>query len=446
MEMSRVLQRAVVLAALSTGVSVASGVVSDGAQAQLSGAGSNFLNSPLSNDSVRQRARPEYDPTGIRVGSFLAFPQVDTSASYDSNVFDATNPTSDFVFGIAPRVTLLSDWSRNQIVATAGSRSFFFVDNDSENNTNPDASIQGRFDIGRQRDRPGSSAIRVFAGYQRSTEARGEPEALVGTQERVQFDTYSGGIRWDSFINRLRYGVGVQANQVWFQDSIIAATGLPFDNSDRDRLEVSATGEVGYDFAAGYVAFVRGTVNKREFTDGADRTGVDRDSEGFEVVAGAKVELATTLVGEAFAGYLTQVYEGGGLPDVDGVTFGASLEWYPSPLVTGRINASRSVEDTIVVGLNQLPTSGRFDTNLGIGIDYEAARNIILSGDVGVLDSDFEGSGREDRQYGAGVDGRLLINRNARADLSYDFASRESNIPGQGFRKHQIGVNLRLQR
>ena len=55
------------------------------------------------NVSVAERPHPEYDALGIRVGSFILNPQLSTSLSYSSNVFnDNRNKKSDVFVGFEP--------------------------------------------------------------------------------------------------------------------------------------------------------------------------------------------------------------------------------------------------------------------------------------------------------------------------------------------------------
>lgn len=465
--MSRVLNRAVAVAALSTGIMMVSGEFAGTAYAQQgagggnrSGAGSTFLREPLNRDSVDRRARPEYDALGIRVGSFTLFPSVEVGVGYDTNVFQANDEQGDFFYGIAPRVTLVSNWSRNQLIVSAGARSRFFTDFASENTTDPDIVVQGLVEVGPQAAQGRQSGLRYFVGARTTHEARGEPEALVATAERVQFDTYSGGARWDSQLNRVRYGIGAEVDFLRYEESDVvvgsladtldvgfggaAADGI-LTNDDRNQSIVRASGELGYDFSPGYVAFVRGEYNRRTFEEDLDRTGSNRDSDGFQFVAGTRLELTNLLVGEVFGGYLEQRYDDDALADVAGLVFGAELEWYPSPLLTARVGADRQVVDTIVVTPTGV-TSGRFDSNVNLGVDYEASRNIIISGDALYRGSNFEGTEREDEVYQAGISGQLLINRSARARLGYIYNARESNQPNENFSQHTIGLNVLLQR
>src|SRR5580698_2518457 len=60
---------------------------------------------------VMGRPRPEFDPIGIPVSSFLLFPQFTVDGSYDTNVLRTpTNDQSDYFFTIAPSFRMTSQW------------------------------------------------------------------------------------------------------------------------------------------------------------------------------------------------------------------------------------------------------------------------------------------------------------------------------------------------
>jgi hypothetical protein len=68
------------------------------------------------NISVLQRARPEYDATGVRVGSFNFYPQLDVALGYSNNLYHSKTDKQDGAYAIvAPSFRLESDWSRHLI-------------------------------------------------------------------------------------------------------------------------------------------------------------------------------------------------------------------------------------------------------------------------------------------------------------------------------------------
>ena len=74
---------------------------------------------PLS-ETVLNRARPDYDPLGIRLGSFILHPTLAVAGTYDSNVFatpntKATPVKGDFYVSELPSLSIGSDWNRHAV-------------------------------------------------------------------------------------------------------------------------------------------------------------------------------------------------------------------------------------------------------------------------------------------------------------------------------------------
>src|SRR5262249_475602 len=56
-----------------------------------------------------------YDPVGIKVGSFVLFPEVKLGTSYYSNVFHSPGAKSDIALDFQPSVRLVSNWATHAL-------------------------------------------------------------------------------------------------------------------------------------------------------------------------------------------------------------------------------------------------------------------------------------------------------------------------------------------
>ncbi len=391
---------------------------------------------PTGGMPVATRPRPDYDPVGIRAGAFLLYPTLDQEFGYDSNVFESEieDQGGDFFYTIAPSLNLVSNWSRHSLTGTVRTESQFYFAEKEENTTGINADVAGRLDIG------GQSSLTTTASYIRDQEGRGAPGTLAAADEPTAYRELSGGATFASRINRVSYSVGADYSTREYDDSDLVGGGVQ-PNGDRDVNRIDVTGEVGYDFSPGYIGFVRANYNTRDFNVESDRSGVDRDSDGYDISTGVQFQLTNVIVGEASVGYFEQQYaDDPTLDDANGITFGADLEWYPSPLLTGRVTASREVGDTVVGG-----SSGTINTNAGLGVDYEFRRNIIVTTDVGYGNSEFEGIQRNDDTYSGSLETTYLINRNARAGFRWEVVNRKSNVEAENYMQHIVGLNLTLQ-
>src|SRR5690348_11449671 len=65
--------------------------------------------------TVASRARPDYDPPGVRVDSFVLHPGMDESLGYNNNLLGGTNSPGSWVIGTRPSLLVNSDWSRDSL-------------------------------------------------------------------------------------------------------------------------------------------------------------------------------------------------------------------------------------------------------------------------------------------------------------------------------------------
>lgn len=102
--------------------------------------------------SVRDRDRPEYDAPGRRLGSFNLNASLDLAVTSTDNLFAAPDGSpsdvDDIIYGVAPNISLTSDWSRHALALDAGA-----IFRSHEDFSNEDADdhffrATGRLDIG----------------------------------------------------------------------------------------------------------------------------------------------------------------------------------------------------------------------------------------------------------------------------------------------------------
>src|SRR5258708_4154847 len=150
-------------------------------------------------DTVTTRPRPDYDPLGIRLGSFLLFPQLGVQETYDSNVFATTNRAkSDFITSFDPSLDLRSNWNNHALNLHADSHSARFARFANENIDDYTLDANGRLDI--QRD----ARVLGDIGYKLAHEARYSPED-VGTLHPVEYSDWAGKLTGAKDFNPLSF-------------------------------------------------------------------------------------------------------------------------------------------------------------------------------------------------------------------------------------------------
>jgi hypothetical protein len=388
---------------------------------------------PGADDTVRGRPRPDYDPLGLRVGGFFLYPRASVSGLYRDNIFyRSANEESDFVSVFTPELRLRSNWNAHALNLFADANVVRYADNSDENHTEGRAGFDGRIDVTR------STAVLGNFAYARLAEERSSPDQTAAA-EPTRYDKYGPSARLTHRLNRLRVQLGGGITFYDFED-VPAIGGGTINMDDRDRSEAEASLQLGYEIVPNYEAFVRTSYDRRNYRSSRDDAGLDRDSDGWEVVAGLGVELGRVTYGNVFVGYLRQDFDDPILPSIEGIGFGGDVTWNPTQLTTVKFAASRIVEETTLAG-----AAGALTTRTGVTVDHELLRNLILTAQAQYANHDYDGISRDDDVYGLSTGGDYLLNRNVSLRLRYAYARRDSSAVGGDYSVNSVLLRLVAQ-
>ncbi len=377
---------------------------------------------PEPNVTVETRPRPEYDPLGIRAGAFLIRPQVEVLGSYSDNVaLEEDDEQSDFVAQVQPEVTAQSQWSRHALAITAAADIARHLEEDSEDFEDVSLSGEGRLDVTRQ------AAATAEALIERGHEGRDDPED-IGDGDIVPTLRYGGALGFTQEFNRVNVGIRGQAFRTTFDDAAQ-------EDLDGNVYDLFLRG--GYLLSPRINTFVELRYNVDDRDDQFDDNGIERGSHGYEARLGTAVDLTALLFGEAFVGYRVQQFEDDAFDDATGVSFGANLAWNITQLTTITLEGTRDFEPTAQGG-----ASSNQVTTVGVTVDHELLRNVLLNGNAQYSNDEFQDDDRTDDTIIAGGGITYLLNRNLSLEGQYRFANRDSTEAGEDFTENRFTVGF----
>jgi len=390
-------------------------------------------------ETVTNRERPDFDPLGARVGSFVVLPRLNLDGELNDNIFSTdTGEQGDFITTISPNVVVQSDWSNHMLRLQGGADVGRYVDNDGEDFEDYEFNANGRVDVTRR------TKLRGGAGYRVEHEDRSSPDDVSGI-EPTTFDVLSANLEGSQTFNRVTLTLGGAFDQFDFDD-VGTGGGGSINNDDRDRDIYEGSVQVSYEFAPEYEAFVRGTYNVRDYEAAVGDDNLNRDSDGYEVVAGVSLDFGGITFGDFFAGYQSQDYDDPQLSTASGPVVGADITWNVTSLTTVVGSISRVVRESTTQDVNTNAfASGRFFTTAGVSVDHELMRNVLLGADISASQDDFEGIDRKDEIYRAGVDAKYLINRYANIGGVYRFRMRSSDVGSSEFTENLFLLRVQVQ-
>lgn len=387
--------------------------------------------------TVLSRARPEYDPLGIRVGSFVIHSELTEALGYSDNVYGQQSGTSSLQVDTQGRLRVNSDWGRNSLGGEITFDDRHTPSASTQDRTDWTVSLGGSYDIGRDTL---SIAYSHLSLHQDPTDI----DARTAFNLPGFFSTQPLPFTLDDFragysinLGRIALVPSIDYQRIRFSNLRVVSIGggpvpapvggtvfgVPLDQSYRDRDIVQAAVTARYEIAPlrNALVIVRDT-NTSYISDRASIFGPSRSSNAIGVLAGldyasSAVWRYRVLVGVEYRDFNSPAYKNRTAPVAEG-----DVIWQPTGLttVTGRL--ARTVEDAADESV-----SGYEYTSARLGIDHEYLRNVLLSGYVSLQRADYLQSRQSETLYGLGAGATYLVNRNLKVALTYDYSNRQAD-------------------
>jgi hypothetical protein len=384
------------------------------------------------NIAAGDRIPTEYEPRGLRWGAFDVSPSLNIGLNSNDNIYySEVDETSDTYIVVTPQVRITSDWGRHQLTGLLRASSTSYSDHDSENTSTFEAALAGRLDV------HGRSNLFGGINFAKSYEPRYDPSNDSDLAEPIEYDTLLTNAGFVAEGNRLRFTGQVTLTDYDYK-SVLLKTGALRNEDDRDYKSFTYSGRADYALSPDTAFYVILTGNDRSY----DQTDVtDRDSNGYDASVGASFDLTNLIRGEAQIGFLKQEYENPLYGDVDGLSFTANVDYFPTQLITVTASAGRSVRETWL-----LEASGYTDTEFTLGVKYELLRTLLLSSSVGYTTDDFNGITREDKVTRFDLGAKYLLNRNVVVRAGYTYMKNDSTgLYATPYTDNAFSVSLSLQ-
>lgn len=419
--------------AIAAGLTSPAAAQSAGRMAAAADAQTNFARDR--NIAVMQRPREGYQAVGLRMGSFMAYPRLSLGVEHNDNIYATDGgEIDDLIWRVAPEISISSDWSRHSLNAYARSSILRYQDFDTENSE--DLSVGASAQIDMQRN----SFITLGADWADLVEPRTSPNAVVGAVEPTAYETTAARAAVSHELNRLRLSGGYAFKSFDYEDGRNLGGGI-IPQQYRDRDEHVVTARADYAVSPATALFLEVSRNVRDYRLARPAVTLVRDSEGTQALVGSNFELGATARGEIAVGYLSQEYDDPTLGDIDGFGARAQVEWFPTQLTTVTFTGSRTIEESASPG-----SAGYTAANVGVKVDHELMRNVILTGNVSQGKDDYQGITREDDRFNAGVAATYLLNRHVGVTVAYSHMDMDSSgVGGQDFKVNKVGATLALQ-
>ena len=354
--------------------------------------------------TVLSRLRPLYQQPGVRLGAYTLNANLDEVVGYDSNITGTSNGLSSAFLHTSSSVNATSNWSRNRLGLAASIDNYSYFDASQQNYTNYSTSIGGGYTIGRHDLNVGYTHIRQHE--------RGTDIGAVASTAPVAYDL--DDIRTDYTIESGRFSFVPNVDFRLFQFGNAVVLGQQTNQRFRDRTVLSGGVTTRYALSdqRGIVVVVQGLSShylrplsgqpSNNSKSALVLAGLDYQATGlwrYRVLGGIEVrEFAAAQFGTRVAPVLE-----------------ASVIYTPTGLTTITGSARREIEDPQTEGV-----AGYTYTTVGVVVDHEFRRNILLQGRANFQSAEFLQGNSSSTSYSLGAGVNWLVNRRVRLSADYD--------------------------
>jgi hypothetical protein len=364
--------------------------------------------------TVRSRARPAFEPLGIRAGIATIKPRLSESIGYDNNIFGGPMRRGAWEIATSPSILIGAETSKGSAGLFASVDDVRYLGQATQNRTDAAAFAGGTINIGRDK-------LTIGAGYLARHEDRTALDALPSDRP-VAFSVQNLRASYAADFGRFTATPSVEVNRWRFSNTTIA--GVPVSQSTRDRTTAQIGVSLRYAWMPGRDAlFVTRVLNTHYDFPAAGAPS--NNSTSVQILMGVDYDDNTVWRYRLLGGLQ---YRDAASPLVESATTGiagAEIIWSPTGLTTVRASATRGIEDAAQTG-----QSSYTYTSAQVTVDHELAREILLTASGGVRQATFNQTGG--RQVGVlfGAGATWLINRSLNLGLTYDFVGvRNTHLP-----------------
>lgn len=389
---------------------------------------------PIEGLEPPQLEQNPYEAPGIRVGTFLFRPTLETGIGWTSNADSSPNGRPSTYSETTLRFIATSDWPRHR-ASLEGYGTFRKSLSGAEiKDFSAGLSGDAEFEI--------SESFRILAAldYSSAPESASSPVTIVGTVSRPVRHVVGGSLGLEKDVGKLRFGLTGALNREIFGNAELSSGGT-LSQTDRNSTLATVALRGGYEISPALVPFVELEAGRRYYELDRDTAGYARSANRFAARAGVELDLGEKVGGEISAGWVQERPDDRRLASISGATVDAVLRWSPLRGTTVGLTGQTFVEGTTTPGeTGSILYTGR------LNVERQMRANLTGNVAVGASLRNYAGSnGRDTILFGeAGL--TWWMNRYLGVTSRARHEALTSNLPGRNSKTTSVFLGIRLQR
>ncbi len=374
-----------------------------------------------------------YDPVGIKLGSFVYFPQIEVSGVTTNNVLRSSLDSSDIYAEVASEQRLVSNWATHALEFRATGLLNFHNDFPSEDDRDWALEGRGRVDVTRRTNLQGLLLHDV------RQESRSAIDAST-TGDRPEVVTDQAALTLNHQWNRL--SVQLRGTHTKLDISDTGAGATLQRNDDRDSETNEEAVRLQWEFKPTFSVFAEAEINQRTFGAPAQSDLIRRDSDGERWRFGVDFgDISRILRGEASFGWGRQSPDDARLATADAFLFDANVAWRMNGLTSLLVSAQTDLFDTTTTGSPVVVTH-----TIGTEVRHAFRHYLIGTAGLSVSARDYASIPLEETELRTTAGAEYFVNREFILFGRYQHIAFNSNATGGDYHADDFRLGLRWRR
>lgn len=377
-----------------------------------------------------------YAPTGIRMGAFLLYPEIEIgAAAFDNVLRSPSNKRSDVALETRPAARLVSTWGVHALELGARGNASFHDELTSEDDRAWSVDARGRLDVTRRTN------IEASLSHDVSQEARGTIDSRATGNSRADVSTDRAAAAFNHRFNRLSLQLRGAVEERDYSPEIESG-GTVISNRDRDSRRHEVALRATWEFKPEFSVFGEAGTDARDFAAASQSDGIKRDSHGERYRAGVSFGNAGEIIrGEAAVGYLEQRFDHGNLSSVSGVILDANLGWRITGLTSLTLTAQTDLGDSTVAD-----SGGTLTRSFGAEVRHAFRRNVVGSAGVRVTRAKYAGVDLVEQDVTTSLGLDYYVSREVSLFGRYAHIDYTSSSPNSDYDANEVRLGVRIRR
>ena len=389
---------------------------------------------PLTDRRTRELFYLEpYFARGVRVGSFVVFPEAQIGATATNNIFRNSARLSDGALEVAANVRVVSDWRTHAVELRASGLATFYDHFPTEDDRSYAFEARGRLDISKRTN------IEVLALHQVDKDRRAQRDSPTDAAQRGDVETDRVAFALNHTFNRLSVQLRGSLTDVEYAP-VTSTSGGIISNAARDTTQREAAFRTSWALNSRTDVFAEIAVNDREFRAAAD-DGILRSSTGERYRVGVTFgPLNNTLRGEVSAGWGWQAPRDGRLSEIEGFIVDANLAWRASALTTFLLTARSDFIDTTTTG-----SLGALSRQVGLEARHAFRRYLIGTAGIRYTVNPYNAVTVNERDLTTELGFDYYLSRDAIIFARYQHVDFQTTVTNSNYADDIVRVGLRVR-